>query len=100
MTARQRRLRVAADSTEATVLADRLLPSDAFGLEGEGAARLRDTILESCDELLRVSAGLDALLALLELRAGESQNSDGLHALLLPLARQLNEAVDRIQELY
>jgi len=100
MTARQRRLRVATDSVEATVLADRLLPTDACGLKGEGAERLRDTILESCDELLRVSAGLNSLLDLLEMRAGECQESNGLHALLSPLKLQLDEAVDRIQELY
>jgi len=99
MTARQRRLRVAADSAEATMLADRLLPPDAFGHEGEGAERLRDAILQSCDELLRVSAGLNSLLDLLEMRAAECHDSIGLHALLSPLKRQLDEAVDRVQEL-
>ncbi|WP_083383893.1 DUF1484 family protein [Cupriavidus sp. USMAHM13] len=98
MTARQRRLRLAANPHEATPIAQRLLSDDTSMLDSDDSHR--DTILQSCDELLRVSAGLDALLTLLELQAGESFDSNGLHALLLPLKLQMDEAVDRVQSLY
>lgn len=100
MTARQRRLRVATAPADASLLADRLETLDEPVLEHEEGEPHRDTILQSCDELLRVSAGLDALLTLLELQAGESFDSNGLHALLLPLKLQMDEAVDRVQSLY
>lgn len=100
MTARQRRPRTAAEARnaamEAKLVADPMPPeSDAtFGAEWN-----YKTIQQSCDDLIRVSAGLDSLLTLLELQAGEHAASNGLHALLAPLKQQLDQAVNRVQAL-
>ncbi|MDR3379952.1 DUF1484 family protein [Cupriavidus basilensis] len=48
-----------------------------------------------CSELLRVSAGLESLLNLLDLQAGEHARDSRLHALLTPLKQQLDQALDR-----
>lgn len=63
-------------------------------------AALRETIHQSCHDLLRVSAGLESLLLLLELQADEHAANNGLHALLAPLKQQLDQAVNRVQALY
>ncbi|MGO4330205.1 DUF1484 family protein [Cupriavidus sp. 2TAF22] len=101
MTARQRRPRTAAEARkaarEARLVADPLLPE----IQPTPTAQWpQETIQQSCDDLLRVSAGLESVLTLLELQAGEQAANSGLHALLSPLKRQLDQAVDRVQALY
>ena len=63
------------------------------------AATLEDHILEASDDLLRVSAGLQSVLTLLDLQAGDIPDSIGLHALLSPLKRQIDQSADRLQAL-
>ncbi|SOZ14640.1 conserved hypothetical protein [Cupriavidus taiwanensis] len=63
------------------------------------AVTLEDHILEASDDLLRVSAGLQSVLTLLDLQAGDIPDSIGLHALLSPLKRQIDQNVDRLQAL-
>jgi len=63
------------------------------------AITLEDHILEASDDLLRVSAGLQSLLTLLDLQAGDIPDSIGLHALLSPLKRQIDQSADRLQAL-
>ncbi|MDF3835450.1 DUF1484 family protein, partial [Cupriavidus basilensis] len=52
---------------------------------------------EGCAELLRVSAGLGAVLRLLDLEGDESVDNHGLHCLLAPLKQQLDVALNRVQ---
>lgn len=100
MTARQRHPRTAAEArnaaSEAKLIADPLPLDHCSAFEGEWN---HQTIQQSCDDLLRVSAGLDSLLTLLELQAGEHATNNGLHALLAPLKQQLDHAVNRVQAL-
>ncbi|MBP0635181.1 DUF1484 family protein [Cupriavidus sp. AcVe19-6a] len=63
------------------------------------AVTLEDHILETSDDLLRVSAGLQSVLTLLDLQAGDIPDSIGLHALLSPLKRQIDQSADRLQTL-
>jgi hypothetical protein len=58
-----------------------------------------DHILEATDDILRVSAGLQSFLTLLDLQSDVIPQSIGLHALLLPLKRQLDDSADRLQAL-
>jgi hypothetical protein len=66
-------------------------PSKAVTLEGY--------ILEASDDLLRVRAGLQSVLTLLGLQAGDIPDSIGLHALLSPLKQQIDRNADRLQAL-
>jgi len=61
---------------------------------------VRDATLESCDALLRVSAALESVLAMLDQQREDSTFGLGLHALLLPQKAQLDLAVGRIQGMY
>jgi len=101
VTARQRHPRTDAEARnaakEAKPIAAPLPLDNDSALEGEWN---HQTIQQSCDDLLRVSAGLDSLLTLLELQAGEHAANSGLHALLAPLKQQLDHAVNRVQALY
>ena len=63
------------------------------------AVTLEDHILEATDDILRVSAGLQSVLTLLDLQAGDIPESIGLHALLLPLKQQLDQNANRLQSL-
>ncbi|CAN7755882.1 DUF1484 family protein [Cupriavidus necator] len=63
------------------------------------AVTLEDHILEATDHILRVSAGLQSFLTLLELQSDTIPQSIGLHALLLPLKQQLVDTADRLQAL-
>ncbi|SOY85130.1 DUF1484 family protein [Cupriavidus taiwanensis] len=63
------------------------------------AVTLEDHILEATDDILRVSAGLQSVLTLLDLQAGDIPESIGLHALLLPLKQQLDQSANRLQSL-
>ncbi|SCB20952.1 DUF1484 family protein [Cupriavidus alkaliphilus] len=60
---------------------------------------LEDHILEVTDDLLRVSAGLESFLTLLDLQCDTTTQGVGLHALLSPLKEQLDESVSRLQAL-
>lgn len=57
-----------------------------------------ESVMASCDKLLRVSAGLETILSLLELREDSSGDSLGLHCLLTPLKDQLDHAINQIQQ--
>ncbi|WP_454725821.1 MULTISPECIES: DUF1484 family protein [Cupriavidus] len=61
---------------------------------------VRDATLESCDALLRVSAALESVLAMLDQQREDTTLGLGLHALLLPQKVQLDLAVGRIQGMY
>ena len=63
------------------------------------AVTLEDHILEATDDILRVSAGLQSFLTLLELQSDTIPQGIGLHALLLPLKQQLVDTADRLQAL-
>ncbi|SPA45128.1 DUF1484 family protein [Cupriavidus taiwanensis] len=63
------------------------------------AITVEDHILEASDDLLRVSAGLQSVLTLLDLQAGDMPDSIGLHALLSPLKQQIDQNADRLQAL-
>ncbi|WP_420995694.1 DUF1484 family protein [Cupriavidus sp. 30B13] len=52
---------------------------------------------DGCDTLLRVSAGLGAVLRLLEGDDIACVDSLGVHSLLAPLKRQLDSAANRMQ---
>lgn len=60
---------------------------------------LEEQILEATDDILRVSAGLQSFLSLLDLQSDTIPQGIGLHALLLPLKQQLDESADRLQAL-
>ncbi|UDM53846.1 DUF1484 family protein [Cupriavidus sp. MP-37] len=60
---------------------------------------LEDHILEITDDILRVSAGLESFLTLLDLQCDTTTQGVGLHALLSPLREQLDESVSRLQAL-
>lgn len=101
MTARQRRPRTAAEAREATMEAKPIAEPALLEIESTpDAERNHEAIQQSCDELLRVSAGLESLLILLELQAGDHAGHSGLHALLAPLKQQLDQAVNRVQAQY
>ena len=97
LTARQRHPRTAAEAREAATEAK--LIAEPLARAGE-ATPTHETIHQSCHDLLRVSAGLESLLLLLELQADEQAANNGLHALLAPLKQQLDQAVNRVQALY
>src|SRR5947209_7403498 len=63
------------------------------------AVTLEEHILEATDDILRVSAGLQTVLTMLELQSDTIPQSIGLHALLLPLKQLLIESADRLQGL-
>ncbi|MBP0621997.1 DUF1484 domain-containing protein [Cupriavidus consociatus] len=63
------------------------------------AVTLEDHILEVTDDILRVSAGLQSALTLLDLQSDSIPECIGLHALLSPLRQQLIESSDRLQAL-
>ncbi|MCP3020342.1 DUF1484 family protein [Cupriavidus basilensis] len=88
MTARQRRPRTAAEAREAAVearlIAEPLLPDHEADPSHEATH-------QGCHELLRISAHLESVITLLNLHAGDSR----LHALLMPLKQQLDQAVNR-----
>jgi hypothetical protein len=63
------------------------------------AVTLEDHILEATDDILRVSAGLQSFLTLLDLQSDTIPHGAGLHALLLPLKQQLDESANRLQAL-
>jgi len=63
------------------------------------AVTFEDHILEATDDILRVSAGLQSFLTLLELQSDTIPHGIGLHALLLPLKQQLVDSADRLQAL-
>ncbi|MCM5532759.1 DUF1484 family protein [Acinetobacter pittii] len=52
---------------------------------------------DGCDNLLRVSAGLGAVLQLLDGDNAASLAAHDIHCLLAPLKRQLDGAVSRVQ---
>ncbi|MDF3833477.1 DUF1484 family protein [Cupriavidus basilensis] len=54
---------------------------------------------DGCDTLLRVIAGLGAVLRLLEADGDTFEATHGLHCLLTPLKQQLDGAVNRVQGL-
>ncbi|MCY0857125.1 DUF1484 family protein [Cupriavidus sp. D39] len=87
-------MRIASDASDTLPLMESLMPQHAP--ETDPAAAIH----QSCHELLRVSAGLESLLVLLELQAGERAGNCGLHALLAPLKQQLDHVVDRVQAQY
>ncbi|AJG20768.1 DUF1484 family protein [Cupriavidus basilensis] len=68
----------------------------AYQLE-ELRSRAQSTAQESCADLLRVSAGLGAVLRLLDFDSDDVEDSHGLHCLLTPLKQQLDEALNRVQ---
>ncbi|NOV26482.1 DUF1484 family protein [Cupriavidus necator] len=68
-----------------------LVPSSVITLE--------DHILEITNDILRVSAGLESFLTLLDLQCDTTTQGVGLHALLSPLRKQLDESVCRLQAL-
>ncbi|MBB1634798.1 DUF1484 family protein [Cupriavidus sp. UME77] len=97
MTARLKTLAPATDPSEFSMLAQALLPEESTSAPTDST---HETIHQSCHDLLRVSAGLESLLLLLELQADEQAANNGLHALLAPLKQQLDQAVNRVQALY
>ncbi|MBV8271639.1 MAG: DUF1484 family protein [Cupriavidus sp.] len=60
---------------------------------------IRDTTENSCYALLRVSAGLDGILCLLDLQSDKSPAHHSLHCLLSPLKEQLDEALSHIHDM-
>ncbi|WP_432259049.1 DUF1484 family protein [Cupriavidus sp. TMH.W2] len=56
-----------------------------------------ETVMEGCDALLRVSAGMQSILTLLDLEE-ESADALGLHCLLAPLKARLDQAINLIQK--
>ncbi len=56
-----------------------------------------DVTQQGCVELWRVSAGLAAVLRLLEADEEADRDTVGIHCLLAPLKAQLDEAVSRVQ---
>jgi hypothetical protein len=97
MTARLKTFAPAADPSELGMLAQALLPEEPTSQPSDPK---HETIHQTCHDLLRVSAGLESLLLLLELQADEQAANNGLHALLAPLKQQLDHAVNRVQALY
>lgn len=97
MTARVKNLAPAADPSELSMLAEALLPLAATT---EPDDPRREAVMRTCDELLRVSAGLGAILTLLDLHADAAMDCVGLHSLLAPLHQQLVANVNRIDELF
>ncbi|WP_454722743.1 MULTISPECIES: DUF1484 family protein [Cupriavidus] len=59
--------------------------------------RIHGAAQEGCDALLRVSAGLGAVLRLLDADSDSPETAHELHCLLTPLKQQLDNAVDRVQ---
>ena len=68
----------------------------AYQLE-ELRSRAQSIAQDSCADLLRVSAGLGAVLRLLDFDSDDVEDSHGLHCLLTPLKQQLDEALNRVQ---
>ncbi|MDW3681585.1 DUF1484 family protein [Cupriavidus sp. CV2] len=66
---------------------------DALRNDAQGIAQ------ESCADLLRVSAGLGAVLRLLDYDSEDVEDNHGLHCLLTPLKQQLDAALNRVQGL-
>ncbi|CAG2132138.1 hypothetical protein LMG31506_00973 [Cupriavidus yeoncheonensis] len=60
---------------------------------------LEDHILETSDDLLRISAGLRSVLTLLDFQSDDIPDCMGLYALLLPLKQQIDQNADRLQAL-
>ncbi|MFJ4292273.1 DUF1484 family protein [Cupriavidus sp. NPDC089707] len=60
---------------------------------------IEEHILQASDDLLRVSAGFESVLTLLDLQSDTCAGSIGLHALLLPLKQQIDKSADRLQAL-
>ncbi|MGO4152188.1 DUF1484 family protein [Cupriavidus sp. YAF13] len=88
MTARQRRPRTAAEAREAALEA-RLIAEPL--LADNAADSSHEATHQGCHELLRISAHLESVITLLNLHAGDSR----LHALLIPLKQQLDQALSR-----
>ncbi|MDF3833693.1 DUF1484 family protein [Cupriavidus basilensis] len=61
---------------------------------------VRNTAMESCDELLRVSAGIGLMLTLLDQSSTASADDGGRHCILTLLKCQLDRAVDDLQRLF
>ena len=79
------------------MIAQALLPEETTPLPDDPK---REAIMQSFDELLRVSAGLGAILTLLDLQADAAIDCIGLHSLLAPLQQQLDASVNRIDEMF
>ncbi|QEZ44911.1 DUF1484 family protein [Cupriavidus oxalaticus] len=60
---------------------------------------IEEHIVQASDDLLRISAGFQSVLTLLDLQSDTRVESIGLHALLLPLKQQIDKNVDRLQAL-
>lgn len=97
MAARMKTLAPTADASELSMIAQALLPEEATLPPDDPR---REAIMQSFDELLRVSAGLGAILTLLDLQADAAIDCIGLHSLLAPLRQQLDASVNRIDALF
>ncbi|EHP39569.1 hypothetical protein OR16_30714 [Cupriavidus basilensis OR16] len=97
MDARSKTLVPATDPSEPGMLAEPLLPKETAVPQDDPK---REAIMRSFDELLRVRAGLGAILTLLDLQADASIDCIGLHSLLASLQQQLDASVDRLDELF
>ncbi len=97
MAARMKTLAPTADASTISMIAQALLPEEAAPPPDDPR---REAIMQSFDELLRVSAGLGAILTLLDLQADAAIDCVGLHSLLAPLRQQLDASVNRIDALF
>ncbi|SDC10233.1 Protein of unknown function [Cupriavidus sp. YR651] len=60
---------------------------------------IRGATQNSCYELLRVSAGLEGILRLLDLESDRSPTHLRLHCMLSPLKKQLDEALSHVHDM-
>ena len=74
-------------------------PASTVSQHPPAVITLKGHILEASDDLLRISAGLQSVLTLLDLQSEACPESIGLHALLLPLKQQIDKSADRLQAL-
>nr|WP_092138358.1 DUF1484 family protein [Cupriavidus sp. YR651] len=56
----------------------------------------QDHIIAVCDDLLRLGAGLQAVLNLLDLQGDVAIECAGLHALLAPLKQQVDHSANQL----
>lgn len=63
----------------------------------EARSSIQCAAQDGCDALLRVSAGIGAVLRLLEADGDLSAPGHEVHCLLAPLKAQLDVAVNRVQ---
>ncbi|AJG24343.1 hypothetical protein RR42_s2762 [Cupriavidus basilensis] len=78
---------------------DRIRAQNAAYQLGTLSTTILDITQQGCAELWRVSAGLAAVLRLLEADEEADMDTVGIQCLLAPLKEQLDQAVSRVQEM-